>query len=317
MPARLCFIAVALQNQKFLPGGVEVSNTHATLGGTHVFYIDESGDVNRRGGPLFVLASVGIEHTVWDSLSNEIASLKKKYFPDMQREDVEIKGRYIAAGKGVFRLLSSKDRLDFVDDLMSIMEQYIAVIMCVVIDKPYYIARRNSADLVYEDAFEYLVERIHIYLDRRKADGFLVMDSRGASITGRKGPDVQIRKLYRIIKEQGTHFQTIHNVWEEPFFVESHYSVGIQLADVAAYSVYQVFSRKNPEHLWFKRLLGKLDINPFSKRIRGCGIKVFPDGGDLSKAIQEWEPRWLQYREGMKVSGEQIADDDDWYDVPF
>ena len=286
-----------------------VEDTHALFGSTHVFYIDESGDINAKGSPVFVLAAVGIENKDWDALNEEIALLKEEYFPGLAREDVEIKGRYIAAGKDVFRELTKAERDNFVNDLLSLMKRYVVVIMAVVIDKPHFIARRNSSDTMYDEAFEYLLERINIYLGRRGANGFLVMDSRGTSITGRKGPDNQIRQLYRIFKRQGTRFQTIHSVWEEPFFVASHYSPGIQLADMAAYSVYQVFSRAEQYHPWFTQLIGKLDVNPRTGRILGSGIKVFPGNGDLGRTIQTWEPGWLLHREKEEKDVNDIWDD--------
>ncbi len=286
-----------------------VEDTHAPLGSTHIFYIDESGDTNANGSPVFVLAAVGIENRAWDNLNEDITVLKGKYFPELAREDVEIKGRHIAAGKDVFRMLSKTERNSFVDELLALMKRYIVVVVAVVIDKPYFISRENTADTIYEKAFEYLLERINIYLGRRGANGFLVMDSRGASITQRKGPDNQIRQLYRIFKKQGTRFQTIHSVWEEPFFVASHYSPGIQLADIAAYSIYQVFSRDEQYHPWFTQLLEKLDVNPRTGRIRGSGIKVFPENGTLGRTIQMWEPGWLSYRWTGQEDIDDIWDD--------
>lgn len=253
------------------------------------FYIDESGNHNLSdiGTKFFVLSAVGVGHERWQDMDGKVREVKERYFHGIPPEDVEIKGAYIRHRKGVYNTLSPQEMDLLEQDVMQLVYDFSEVIFSIVIDKLSLIRSYDEPTDPYDLAIEFLLERIEKFLEKRDSYGFLVFDSRASRRSN--DLDAYLKKEVREFQKNGTWYKKIERIWEEPFFVVSHTSAGVQIADFVAYSTYQVFSRKKPEHSWFSSFLHKLDRDA-SGRLIGSGLKVFPT--EILDSNQGWGEVW-------------------------
>ena len=254
----------------------------------YIFYIDESGTANLKDqqGRFFVLTAFGVKLTKWRDIEQSLEDLKARFFPGIAPHDVEIKGSALRARRGAFKDLTEQERDEIIKALIRLIEVLDDVfITAVVIDKCRLRSAYHTPRDPYDLAFEYLVERIQFFLQDADDHGVLVMDSRGSNGSLDQG-DLRMLALLRAFQRWATGFQQITRIVEQPFFVDSHFSVGVQLADFISYAVYRCFDRNSPWEGWmpliqskFRRVHGRLD---------GRGLKIFPD----DDVIKRWEKEW-------------------------
>src|SRR5437763_12411542 len=94
---------------------------------------------------------------------------------------------------------------------------------------------KNFEDL-YAAMFEDLSSRFDLYLRRRYAEGapckgVIIADEHKQSLS------TALKTNHRLFQRQGTRWATLFNLIETVFFLSSHESPGLQLADLASYAV--------------------------------------------------------------------------------
>jgi len=241
----------------------------------HLLFIDESGSLAPIGkhspDDKFVLGGIIISESTWFKVNDDLTSLKKKY-----NVPGEIKWRYFYADKNKKTSLSHLSQLvkdNFRTDIFSIIARYKSIkIISVIADvtECYKRSHINSDDDLYWYAYKRIIERFQYYLQDLskeaggKMNGIAICDHR------ERRQDKRLQNMhYRMMHGQDVHTSNFPNILEGVFIVPSHFSTGIQLADMVAGSIYRWFAKNDDR--FYKLIIKRIRTSPRGK-IEGYGI---------------------------------------------
>jgi hypothetical protein len=113
----------------------------------------------------------------------------------------------------------------------------------VIAHKPTWFANnpgRTGNDL-YSDLFEDLSSRFDLFLRHRYAEG---APNKGIIIADPHKPDLSsaLKAKYGTFQQLGTRWGRVYNLIETVFFLPSHESPGLQLADLCSYGVWRALT---------------------------------------------------------------------------
>jgi hypothetical protein len=213
----------------------------------HILFIDESGNPpppGKLGSKNSVLGGVIIPEEIWPKLAADLKRLKKEY-------DVsgEIKWRHFIAGnrKPENSLLhlnpAQRDTLRL--KLLQALVRYKSIrIISVIADIQLSYADSTIIDDngLYHRSYKVLTERFQYFLQDmeresgQRINGLVVCDHRN------NHQDDRLRALHQnLVNSEGIFTSTYANLIEGLFLAPSHYSVGIQFADLVAGAVFRKF----------------------------------------------------------------------------
>jgi hypothetical protein len=213
----------------------------------HILFVDESGNPPPPGKispKYFVLGGVIIPEEIWPKLSNDLRRLKKDY-----AVKGEIKWRYFIAGnkkaENSLLHLEPKKRDELRLKLLRTLTSYKSIkIISVITD----IKRSYEDGTILDDvelyyrAHKTLTERFQYFLQDLQREsgqhinGLIVCDQRS------KHQDSRLRDLHqKLINAEAAVASKYKNLIEGLFLAPSHYSVGIQFADLVAGSIFRRF----------------------------------------------------------------------------
>lgn len=241
----------------------------------HLLFVDESGSLPPKGkhkcDDKFVLGGIIISEDTWFKIDSGLRTLKRKY-----SVDEEIKWRYFYQNKDKQTAISHLDKgqkEDLRTDIFRIIASYksIKIISAVAdISQCYRKGYIRSDDELYWYAYKQLIERFQYYLQDlsreagSKMNGIVICDHR------ERRQDKRLQNMhYRMMHGEAVHTSTFANILEGVFIVPSHFSTGIQLADMVAGGVYRWFSKNDDR--FFKQIEGRVRRAPDGK-MDGYGI---------------------------------------------
>lgn len=247
----------------------------------HLLFIDESGNPSppgRKGPKYFVLGGVIIPEEIWPKLSADIRRLKGDY-----SVTGEIKWRYFVAGnrKAENSLLhldpAKRDQLRIL--LFQALARYKSVkIISVIADvqRAYDDKTIKDDDGLYQRAYKILTERFQYFLQDmeresgQRINGLIICDHRN------NHQDERLRALHqKLVNSEGIFTSTYANLIEGLFLAPSHYSVGIQFADLVAGAVYRKFDAEDER---FYALIEPLVRKSPTGKVEGYGLVRLPKG---------------------------------------
>ena len=218
-----------------------------------LFYIDESWQWTRdkkyMGG---VLSAVQIKSTDFNDCSNQIFSLKTKYFGSQNREN-ELKGKELLK-KYFFRLEATGIKslnLILVREILSfIKSKDIHYFASVVFSEKEILLSCADANQI-ERPFYYLFERIDLFMKENYPESMaqIIFDDRGLQT------NIKISKTVSNFFHRSRKGQSFDSVIKAPLFAISSENIGIQLADIGAY-------------ILGRRFTGERDITEFFYKIK-------------------------------------------------
>lgn len=235
-------------------------------------YVDESGTPNFNDvvqQPLFVLTGLIINENDWETIENSIKELKFTYYGD---DRFEIKSHTIRKGYGIFRDHSREHNMQFLNELVDLYSQSPITLINIVFNKQKWLDKYHTARDIFLVCYQNLMERYDKFLSIKNEKGLVILDARQGQ------SDFRVRVIHEELRSQGSGFRTqfTHSLGE-PFFVDSKYSYGIQMADHA--SIIVNLHKKNNIILepQYKKLYTK-----FYGGTHGCiwgnGLKNIPTG---------------------------------------
>ena len=225
---------------------------------SYLLFVDESGH-DQRESPYEVLAGIVIEDSDLWPLICEVQSLEETCFGCRYADDRELKGKKILKRK-VFRQAASVEplpaderqalareclsdgagatprqvaalaqaKLEFVRQTMALCNRYGCKAIASLVPRG---APRPTDDVLRKD-YSYLFERFFYFLDEQQGShqGLVVFD------------ELERSQSHLLISQMARYFSDFHRgrersrvVIPEPFFVHSHLTTGVQLADLIAY----------------------------------------------------------------------------------
>ncbi|HEY4025236.1 MAG TPA: DUF3800 domain-containing protein [Candidatus Dormibacteraeota bacterium] len=240
-----------------------------------LLYVDESGKsgLNDPTQPYFVLAGVVVKNEDWRAIETAFEKAIEAIVPRPGRPPRwELHMADIANGQGHFKATPRRDRRRLCDAVLDLIDEFDLTLIATIVDKKGMQQKREWAKRPPEDwAYEFLVERYQHLLRRRQELGIVVGDEQ-------KGAEALNRTSHALWRRSGTSaLRKVDRIVETVFFLPSHHSLMLQLADGVAYwcnrAMRAAAARKEEPPEW-TRLSRHLDALDNGKRV---GFKLWPD----------------------------------------
>lgn len=225
---------------------VRVTGLPATM---HLLYLDDSGAVGNAGEQYLVLGGV----SVFETQSHHITTKLDRLAATINLDDphgVEFHAsETFSRRRHPWKALSQDDARDTIKAVLDVLgnaRDTVRAFACVVHKDSY--PNQDPMEIAFED----LCSRFDRYLRRLRAgdntqQGLVILD-KSAHETTLQRMSVEFRTL-------GTQWGVIRNLADTPFFVDSHASRLIQLADHVAYAVFRRYQAGDTQY--FDRIAHK------------------------------------------------------------
>jgi hypothetical protein len=247
-----------------------------------LMFMDESGTPPKPGMEYpryFVMAGVIIPESSWSEVRDDLLGMKIR-----RGVRGEIKWRHFAPdndeAKNPMRGVPQPDRDAIREEMFGIIckPQYGVTSIAAVCSASaaYKIANISDQDGIYHLTYKVVTERFQYFLQdhstrARTEFGIVVCDHRGS------GDDKRLRAHHQmLIHAAGGYTSNYKNLIESVFLQPSHQSIGIQLADIVAGSVWRNYERNDPR---FFSMADKSFRRSSSGQVMGYGIVKVPKSG--------------------------------------
>ena len=247
----------------------------------YLLYVDESGDPGEHGSQFLILAGAAIFEGKWSPLERDLRFLIDRFFP-VPPKPTEIHLAELRRGKKEFRRLTASQRKDLLKEFCDIALNLLSTeltMFAVIADKAHWFAKNagRTGDDLYAEMFEQLSSRFDLYLRRRHAEG---ASSKGIIIADPHKPALSeaLKANQRLHQRQGNRWQSLYNLIETVFFLPSHESPGLQLADLTSYAVWRLVNSNDDSIA--KVIAPLFDREPLASRLhpgKWHGVKYLGD----------------------------------------
>jgi hypothetical protein len=274
----------------------------------HLLYIDDSGDDGRSAASTshFVLGGLVCRDWDWHHLTSIVDGIAYTHLgPSRGRS--ELHGHDILSGRGVFRSLSENQREKLVADVIREVvrkDRRVSLFFVVVHKNSLPVTRsvRTIATLQLCQRFNSYLTRIGAYKKKTKEHGMLICDEHAAQ--------KQIQSLMDAIHSKGLPKQLRDNLVETAFFLESHRSRMLQVADLLCHVVYRFVTANDLRffHLAERKIDRDVQTKFGKKVVIHYGFRYIAnqpnDGLNALPAFQHLKPAtgWLPRGSFLKVS---------------
>jgi hypothetical protein len=216
----------------------------------YVCYVDESGDPGKNGSEYLLLGAVAIFEGRWRYVREDLDKLILHFFPPPGTRPPEIHLADLRRGKGAYRGMSPAQKAAIISDLCQVAANNLPSelrMFTVIAHKPTWFAANpgKTGEDLYSDLFEDLSSRFDLFLRHRNAEG---APSKGIIIADPHKPDLSkaLKAKHGTFQQSGTRWGRVYNLIETVFFLPSHESPGLQLADLCAYGVWRLLTANDP-----------------------------------------------------------------------
>lgn len=260
----------------------------------YLMYIDEAGDTAtpQEGGSKFlILLGCIIEEKDKLLIETTFREIKNRYYFD---PDIEVKSNFLRYANpditDKFSPIKLHDRKKYdalEADIAEFLKDIKTTLIAVVIHKKAY-WEKYPAQNPYDAAYIFLVERFQTFLSYNNALGLCIIDPREGRVE-KQFIGSELGKTHHLLRWEGGGFwKKCPNIIERLLFSPSDATIGIQIADLYAYPIFNVFEYdKNKNEYWrFSDLvLPKLyfhtrvkgENGKWREQIDGTGLKFFPE----------------------------------------
>jgi hypothetical protein len=225
----------------------------------YLLFLDESGH-DLRDSPYEVLAGVAVEdRELWNLICAVQQSEETHFGQRYAQAEREMKAKRLLKRK-VYRHAAQADpipvadrrelarlclqhggaatreqitalaqaKIAFVEDVLGICDRFRCRVFASAVDRE---APRSGSDILRKD-YAYLFERYFYFLEDQEQVGVVVFDE-----LERTQSHLLVDQMARYFSRQGRGEVRAGRVIPEPFFVHSHLTTGVQLADLVAYTI--------------------------------------------------------------------------------
>lgn len=185
-------------------------------------FIDESGHPHPKDSTTCpVLAAVCFPESESRGISRQLFGIKRTLLGD-ERADKELKANAILNQRTFNRRPELRELVEEVFDQIRNLD---ITIFAVVMEKPETEIPRDTVYLPRQ--YRFILQRVNALLDSQKSMAFVLVDGDGSQYGGLSA------KIERFLN-RSYEGQSMTNVVDTPYFVDSRYTTGIQLADLVA-----------------------------------------------------------------------------------
>ncbi len=202
----------------------------------YFIYLDESGNTGKDhtsiNQPIHFISGVAIKRDCMQKVENDVKRLLPNFLPHSQNYDFEFHGEEMFRGKKYFKHHELEKRLSAFNAIVDIAKNNSLIFFSQGIDKKKHNRKYINPYHPHNVAFMYLIEKIDKFLEEKNAFGVVVMD-KGNNL------EQEIINDFDYYKESGTAYgsfsREIKFFLDNVFYVESHNSYLLQIADVIGY----------------------------------------------------------------------------------
>ena len=232
----------------------------------HLLFLDESGRLDQGGG-LFALGGIAVRDSDWHLLRDAWQTTLDAHGWPLERE---VKWHGIRKGEVPDALA------DAVCDTLAAapFTAYVAVLdlgLGPELFPPEEHAFFRSDEDTYATALMFLAERFHHLLQAEDDVGIIVIDSRFHE------KDARLRRFFGDLTEAGTPYTKLERIVEGLFLGPSHYSIGLQCADLVVAATAAAERGVGAGGGYLKKLLPRFARHPATGALEGVGLKRFPE----------------------------------------
>jgi hypothetical protein len=227
----------------------------------HLLFLDESGKIDQGG--LFALGGIAVRDTDWPELRRLWQeTLSAAGWP----LDREVKWHGIRKGEVPPTLA------DAVFDALAVgpFSAYVTLLDLELGPEREPDFFRTPED-VYATGLMFLAERFHHLLDAKNDLGLIVVDSRF------REDDQRLRRFFADLTKDGTPYMQLPRIIEGLFLGPSHYSIGLQCADLIVAMTANAERGPGQGRGYLKKLLPRFAVHPATGELEGVGLKRFPE----------------------------------------
>jgi hypothetical protein len=123
----------------------------------------------------------------------------------------------------------------------------------------------------YATGLMFLAERFQLLLEAADDVGMIVVDSRF------REDDARLRRFFSDLTKDGSPYSRLDRIIEGLFLGPSHYSIGLQCADLVCAITAAAERRNGQARGYLKTLLPRVATHPATGELEGVGIKRFPE----------------------------------------
>lgn len=237
----------------------------------HLLFLDESGKVDQGG--LFALGGIALRDRDWPELRDRWHETLAAHRWPLDRE---LKWHGIRKGEvppaladAVFDTLAAAPVTAYVTVLDTDRgpEEFPAE------EHAFF----RSPEDVYATALMFLAERYQHLLAEEDDLGIIVVDSRF------REDDRRLRRFFADLTEAGTPYMKLGRIVEGLFLGPSHYSIGLQCADLVVAATAASERGIGTGAGYVKRLEPRFARHPQSGAVEGVGLKRFPEPGERER----------------------------------
>ncbi len=249
----------------------------------HLFFIDESGSLPKEGKLTFnhfVLGGLVIPEEQWHHLEKDFFQICKRF-----NVQGEVKWRFFGQRHGRedrqnnLSHLGIDERDELRKSLLVAITRYnsIKIISAVTHLPTLYEAPQYplTPDIVYSLTYKPLTERFQYYLQDlsresgSKFNGIIVCDHRNPN------QDRILSSFHNDLLKSGNNWKSKYaNLVEHLFLSPSHYSIGLQFADLVSGVIFRYF--EHADDRWFRLIEGSFRKNPNNQKTDGYGLIRIP-----------------------------------------
>jgi hypothetical protein len=136
-----------------------------------------------------------------------------------------------------------------------------------------------TSEDTYATALTFLAERFQLHLRQHDSYGVIILDSR------RREVDDRMRRFFSRIQREGTPFAELDRIVDGLLLGPSHFSLGLQLADLIVGPTREAQISMGEGSGRFKDLEPLFAHHPESGELLGVGLKLFPDSRGPEGAV--------------------------------
>ncbi|MBJ7899343.1 MAG: DUF3800 domain-containing protein [Cyanobacteria bacterium RI_101] len=208
----------------------------------HLLYLDDAGSAANRNEEYFILAGVSVFESQINWFTQELDRLAQSIEPanpsQIEFHASEIFSRRVTP----WNSMSREDAQGVIKAVLQVLAKSYdntRVFACAVHKASY--PSRDPVELAFED----LCSRFNRYLSRLRASGDR---QQGLLILDKSTYETTLQRLARDFQTIGTQWGVIRNLADTPFFVDSHASRLVQLADHVAYSIFRRYNARDTQY---------------------------------------------------------------------
>lgn len=210
----------------------------------YLLYLDESGNEDDPKDKHFVLGGAAVFERTTFFLSQELDQIQTRHFPGIQ--PIPFHASNIRSGKDFWRPVAPRSRENVLKDIAAVMANANnpgVVFFAVVVEKDQYTYGEKAIEL----ATEGVCRRFDTFLKQRELENS--DPQRGLLIFSEGRFDKRAKLWVKRFRELGTRWGTLKNLSDIPYFASMRETRLLQAADFVAYSVFQLYERKDPSFI--------------------------------------------------------------------